>query len=428
MAVRVIFAIAMIGFTLVSESLRPQRISVGEVVGVFEALLLVIYLSSPRLKKKMGNAYLPLAFVIATLGPIFENYLYWDLLNKADVQRVWIPPESSDIPAQMLPPVVLIGPNRLAEFYRMRTVTGSWQLMLMLMVPLILISWKYSFSVVVGYCAFLGLLDFLPNVIAWVHTGINMAPALGVTFIRLLLLLMVAYVVEKMADGLRKQNRQLEQANQTLATYNQTLEQLATSRERNRLARELHDTVAHTLSAVAVQLEAVSALWKADPEKAQELLAQSQTTTREGLQETRRAIQAMRSTSLEEMGLALSLKSLALSLADRNGLELHLDITDSLPILKPEMEHSIYRIAEEALRNAVRHAAARLLTVTLKHESPMIYLTITDDGQGFNVNQSPGEECFGLQGMREHAEMIGANLTIQSDLGKGTRIFLSVEG
>jgi signal transduction histidine kinase len=238
---------------------------------------------------------------------------------------------------------------------------------------------------------------------------------------------LIGYAVARLADEQRKQNSRLEEANRQLASYASTLEQLTISRERNRLARELHDTLAHTLSGLAVQLEAVEALWDAEPEKSHHILQDSLSQTRSGLKEARRAIQALRAAPLEDLGLRLALEALAQSEADRRGLALDLQLPDRLPELRPEVEHGIYRITEEALRNAAQHAQASKLAVRVSEKNGRLELLIQDNGRGFDPAQPPPADRFGLRGMQERAAAIGGQIKLTSQPGAGTSIILWVE-
>jgi signal transduction histidine kinase len=236
---------------------------------------------------------------------------------------------------------------------------------------------------------------------------------------------MVGYMVVRLIRTQRAQQSALAQANSQLARYASTLEQLATSRERNRLARELHDTLAHSLSAVAVQLEAVKTLWDSNPDEARNLLEHSQAVTRSGLAETRRALQALRATPLDDLGLVVALRSLAESYAARAGFEIRLDLPVTEMILAPEIEQGIYRIVQEGLENASIHSQARHVDVSLQQIQDRILLVIQDDGIGFFASDVD-QNRFGLQGIRERTAMLGGSLEVDSQPGKGTRLSLVI--
>jgi signal transduction histidine kinase len=213
-----------------------------------------------------------------------------------------------------------------------------------------------------------------------------------------------------------------------LAHYSATLEQLAISRERNRLARELHDTLAHTLSSLAVQLEAVRSLWERDPAGARALLDTSLAATRGGLGEARRALQALRAAPLEDLGLPLALRRLAEAAAERAGIALDLRLPERDPELPPDVEQCVYRVAQEALENVVRHAQASQVAVHLEQDGRQVTLLVRDDGQGFDSAQLNGDQRFGLQGMHERARLVGGQLELTSRPGGCTTLRLVVGG
>jgi signal transduction histidine kinase len=173
-----------------------------------------------------------------------------------------------------------------------------------------------------------------------------------------------------------------------------------------------------------VELEAVSALWNTNPVQARALLEQSLAATRAGLTETRRALQALRSTPLEDYGLALAVRQEAESVAARADLSLDLDIPKRMENLPPDVEQCVYRIAQEALVNVMHHAQARRVTVTLHAESGRLTLTISDDGCGFEPDAVDADRHLGIRGMRERAEVIGGILEIESTPGRGTTVRL----
>ncbi len=365
--------------------------------GIIETAFLLGYLSWPRLRKALGEIYLPFALLVATVGPIFETALAFGLRLTAG------------------------GAAELAF------TTNAWQLILILFVPLVLLGWQYDFAAVVVFCVGTALLDLALGIPLSRMGDFAYRQVAGVVFVRTLLYAVVGYLVVRLVREQRTQRDALAKANARLANYAITLEQLTLSRERNRLARELHDTLAHTLSGLAIQLEAIHSLWDANPAESRAMLERSLAATRDGLGEARRAIQALRASPLEDLGLALALRNLAESIAERAGLALGLRIPERLSDVRPEVEQCIYRVAEEALANIARHANARRVTVALAQREEGLALTISDDGRGFDPAQSLPDDHYGLRGMRERAEMIGAILEVESRPGHGTTIRLIVE-
>ncbi len=214
-------------------------------------------------------------------------------------------------------------------------------------------------------------------------------------------------------------------ANRRLAQRAATIEQLAESRERNRLARELHDTLAHSLTGVSVQLQALATLMQHDPEAAEAQLKETQATVRSGIKESRRAIEALRASPLEDLGLSEALRQLCRKSAERSGLEFDCKI-DDVPALDPLTEQAIYRVAEAALTNVVQHAAATEVCVRLKAE-PALRFEIQDNGVGFDPGAIP-DDRYGLTGMAERAELVGAQLTVESESERGTKVRMEIGG
>jgi signal transduction histidine kinase len=300
---------------------------------------------------------------------------------------------------------------------------------------LLIVAWQYRFRYAVLYTLLISGLEWLMVLNADTPDHLGAAINSNSLITRAIIYLLVGYIVTGLMSRQRQQHHQLETANQRqaesnakLAHYAATIEQLSTSRERNRLARELHDTLAHSLSALSVQLEAVSALWKVDPAAARKMLTQADETTRTGLTEARRALQALRAAPLEESGLALALRDAAQVAAKRGDLRLDLDVPELATTLPPAVEQGVYRIAQEALENVVRHARASRLSVKLACTLPDLELSIRDDGLGFAPDAQNGDSNrFGLRGMRERAAMLGATLQINSQPGQGAHICLKLE-
>jgi len=249
--------------------------------------------------------------------------------------------------------------------------------------------------------------------------------ALIIIFTRLVFVASVALGVHWLVNRQRQQRAALIEANRKLAQYAAAAEQLAVSQERNRLARELHDTLAHSLSGLTVQLQAIEALWEANPGEARQMLDQARQAAQSGLTEARRSLQALRASPLEDLGLALALRELARSAAARASLRLDLDVQNHLQSLAPDVEQCIYRVAQESLTNVTRHADAKSLRVALRFESGALTLTIADDGRGFDPAAVNGAR-YGLQGLRERAEVVGAILHVTSSTPGGTLIRLVV--
>ncbi|WP_225637334.1 HAMP domain-containing sensor histidine kinase [Streptomyces solaniscabiei] len=193
---------------------------------------------------------------------------------------------------------------------------------------------------------------------------------------------------------------------------------LAQEAERRRIAQELHDEVGQSMTAILLVLG--RAADDADQPLRDEL-HQAQEITRESLDEVRRLVRRLRPGVLDDLGLISALTSLTHDFATHTGLRVTRRFAADLPVLDHETELVLYRVAQESLTNAARHADAERLEVSLGRAHGAVVLTITDDGRGIEA----ACEGAGIRGMRERALLIGAALDITSAPGAGTRIRLA---
>lgn len=190
--------------------------------------------------------------------------------------------------------------------------------------------------------------------------------------------------------------------------------------ERQRLARELHDSVSQALFSTELQLGTAEMLLEEHPVAARERLRQARRTIHEAANDLRALIADLRPPALAGKSLAEALTDLARSLEEAEGLPVELDLQGQ-GRLKEAEEAELYRIAYEAMTNAVRHARPSRLTLALWLQPPAFRLVVSDDGQGFDPTQAaPGH--WGLIGMRERAERLGAAFSLTTHPGRGTRI------
>ena len=191
----------------------------------------------------------------------------------------------------------------------------------------------------------------------------------------------------------------------------------AQTEERNRLAREIHDTLAQDLSAIAFQLEAAEALLDGGQARARKSVTAALDLTRKALEEARRSVLGLRAAPLEGRSLQAALAALAAE----NGVAFEGDSGSPLP---PAVEVGLYRIAREALQNALRHAKASFIILRLESPPGRVRLTVQDDGKGFSESGTEGR--FGLVGMRERARLLGGAFQVESSPGAGTRVTVEV--
>ncbi|MBE7474408.1 MAG: hypothetical protein DPW09_17350 [Anaerolineae bacterium] len=206
-------------------------------------------------------------------------------------------------------------------------------------------------------------------------------------------------------------------------------EQAAILEERQRLARELHDSVTQALYGVTMFAEAAARLLGAGKvELATDHLNELRSTAQEALQEMRLLLFELRPPVLEEEGLIAALQTRLEAVERRSGLATELTIAgDEELLVPPKIEEGLYRIAQEALNNALKHAQARQISIYLNLDPHKITLEIADDGQGFDPVRGRDHAGLGLRGMEERVAQLGACLTLSSQPGQGTKIKVEVE-
>jgi signal transduction histidine kinase len=388
---------AVILTAVIVRNLVVHNNTTSAVVALFNLIatvLLLFYLALPALEQKLKVFYLPLGVIIATLIPILNNFYNIHIMVN----------------------------NGSPEF-----TTSPWQMLPLMVVPLVAVAWQYTFREVFLYILSTGLFEGFIAGYLFNQFDPNFHPVIFYEAGRSVAFFIVGYIVSRLMATQREQRKELLETNLKLRQHASTLEQLAVSRERNRLARELHDTLAHTLSGLAIQLEAIQTVLPKDPAEAQTLLDQSLLTTRSGLTETRRALKDLRASSLDDLGLRLALENLARSAAARAAFSLNLNLEEGLDNLPPQIEQAIYRVAQEALENIVRHAQAAHVWLSLTRQGQQLCLLVRDDGRGFSPNQVIYEERMGIRGMTERAASIGGSLEINSQPGSDTTVRLQLE-
>jgi signal transduction histidine kinase len=198
--------------------------------------------------------------------------------------------------------------------------------------------------------------------------------------------------------------------------------------ERNRLALELHDVVSQKLFSLNLAAETATTLLQRNPEQAAAQLGRVRELTREALDELRALIMGLRPADLERDGLAGALAKEVEMLRRLHAVDIDLTI-ESVHALEvgADRDAGVLRIAEEALHNAVRHAAAERVTVTLSGGDSGTVLTVADDGVGFDpADPAVRSRRLGLTSMEERARELGGRLVVSSQAGAGTTITLRV--
>jgi signal transduction histidine kinase len=199
--------------------------------------------------------------------------------------------------------------------------------------------------------------------------------------------------------------------------------------ERSRIARELHDETVQALIALDQRTQLIERSCKRDPQLAAVQLGELREMTADTIAEVRHVIRNLRPIYLEDLGLVPAIEMLTQPLNEAAELSATLTVEGEVRRLAPERELALYRIVQEALNNVVKHARARHVHVKLNY-GDQLTVVIQDDGRGFELPDQADALSdlghFGLIGMRERAELIGARLTIHSAPGVGTTIELQL--
>ena len=378
----------LVAFELAQSGQDWAAVQIQWYPNLFANLALFVYLSWPEAGRRLGQWYLPIAFSLSAGVPLLSNLMR-------------LTPFASDLPWDVDP---------------------GWLTFPNLLVTVVLIAWQSSYAAVLIVIVCAALLEVATVYPLVGSIDFHTLPLLGLPLLRAFALGLIGQIVSRMVAVQRAQRRELLQANIRLSQHAAMLEQLTTSRERNRLARELHDTLAHTLSGQAVNLEAIKLSLQPGQGEVATMLDQALSSTRDGLTDVRRAIRDLRSQPLEDLGLGLAIRQLAQEAAARGSFNLSLDVADPLPGLDPETEHAVYRIAQEACANVIKHAGAGGVALRLGVAEGALVLSVSDDGVGMDPTHAAGEERHGLIGMRERAAMSGGALEIESRRGQGTTI------
>ena len=249
-------------------------------------------------------------------------------------------------------------------------------------------------------------------IFALIHTALNA-------------FLAVYALATRRAQAARVQNQSLVQElqgiNRQLQAYSKQLERLAVTRERHRLARELHDSVTQTIFSMTLTTQSAMLLLDRDPGRVGAQFDRLTQLAKSALSEMHMLISELRPEKVAEGGLIAALRR---HLADRplpENLLVSLEVEgDPLARLTPAAEQGLFRIAQEALNNIVKHARASQACIRLHLAEPPWWIEIDDNGQGFDLRQARNGSRVGLVSMRERAAEIGWDLQITTSPGVGT--------
>ncbi|PMB25093.1 sensor histidine kinase [Fischerella thermalis] len=251
-------------------------------------------------------------------------------------------------------------------------------------------------------------LSFSEQGIFWLNQ-LNHTFLFGVGLLFLLPLVNTVFTERQIQEQLIIAHKQLQQ-------YVVQVEDLAVVRERNHIAHNIHDSLGHALAVLNIQLQSALKFWQVDLHQAHQYVLQSEQLGSFAMQEVRRSVNTLRVDVPKERSLQMAIAFLAREFHHATGIlpTTQLNLTSALP---PEVSKTIYRIVQEALTNIYKHAEATAVHIHLSAIPEQVYLTIEDNGKGFQSDeQSMG---FGLQQMQQRVTLLKGQFQIGSELGTG---------
>ena len=206
---------------------------------------------------------------------------------------------------------------------------------------------------------------------------------------------------------------------------------IAQESERQRIARELHDETGQTLTALGMGLRGMSETILTNRDRAVEQASQLEKLAMSGVEELQRMVSGLHPPQLDDLGLLAALRWYANDVSNRSGININITSHGGKPNLSSDIRAVVFRIAQEAINNVVRHANASQLDIQLDYADDEVYLRVEDNGEGFNADmvlkKKPGKPtAWGLLGMVERAALVGGTCSILSHPGKGTLIEVHV--
>lgn len=265
----------------------------------------------------------------------------------------------------------------------------------------------------VGGTYITGLFALILGVVWWVEGTARGLPGMAggflASFAFVIVFTRVAVREKRTRERAEELAGELAAANEQLREAAVRTEELAMARERNRLAREIHDSLGHYLTTVAVQLEAARALHGTEPARALDAVEKAHGLAREALVEVRRSVGALRAEG-PARPLVERLRELAEGEVD---VTVDLRVVGTARRLGPEVEHGLFRVAQEGLTNVRKHAAAKAVTVTVDFSAgDRVRLRMADDGRG--SGRAAPARGYGLTGLRERVALLGGTLTAEN--------------
>jgi len=221
----------------------------------------------------------------------------------------------------------------------------------------------------------------------------------------------------------------LEQSHQQLKDYAVQVEDFAATEERNRVARDIHDSVGHSLAVVNVQLEKALVFQGRDVSVTEQAIKDARRAAKEALNDVRASVRTLRQ-STDEFSFSYAVTGLA-EQSTSDAFKVDLQINGSEDDYSKPALMTLYRAAQEGLTNVHKHSEASHVQILIQFDETMARMQISDNGRGFNVDEVEGlsrrrDGQFGLQGIRERLELVGGEMLIESEAGKGSVLTVTI--
>jgi len=234
----------------------------------------------------------------------------------------------------------------------------------------------------------------------------------------------IGVVLDYLSGDIKQASQLIEDVNQQQQIGLKVIQ--AQEEERKRVAREIHDGPAQSLANVALRSELIEKiLMQEEIEKARTELKELKIMLRDSVADVRRIIFDLRPMALDDLGLIPTLKKYIENVSNQSKIEIQLKTFGKEVRLPSLMEVAIFRLVQESLNNVVKHSKATECLLKVEFQKERIFVIITDNGVGFDMNQQ-SKDGFGLLGMKERMKLLEGDIVIHSSVGKGTKLLLTI--
>ncbi len=204
----------------------------------------------------------------------------------------------------------------------------------------------------------------------------------------------------------------------------------AQEEERKRVARELHDEYGQIMTGLIMSIESVEDEISQGHTQVDEKLGHAKSLAKRAMDNLRRLTLDLRPSVLDDLGLVAAVRAYARTRLEPSGIEVNFEATGLKRRLAPAAETALFRILQEAIHNVGKHAQAHKVKINIEARNGSIIAMVEDDGKGFDLEavsrQKMGSQSLGLMGIKERAALLGGTLSIESVIGRGTRLVVEI--